>query len=170
MRCSRFHSRTAVGEAQLGGGPGRAPPAPRGQDLALSVPAVAERVRELREQARTFAQRHRVERSDDVALAISEAVTNVVVHAYRDGHSGSVELTGSCEDHRVVFVVADQGCGLGPRVDSPGLGMGLGIITRLAEEFAIDARRGAGTAVRMSFRVSAAPSADGTGPEWPVAG
>ena len=57
----------------------------------------------------------------DIALAITEAATNVVLHAYRD-HSEPGKVTIKAEylhDH-VCFYVRDAGSGLAPRVDSPG--------------------------------------------------
>jgi len=59
----------------------------------------------------------------DVKIAVSEAVGNVVVHAYRDGTPpGSLELEGGIEDGKLVISVTDHGIGMSPHPDSPGLG------------------------------------------------
>jgi len=88
-----------------------------------------------------------------VALAASEAITNAVVHAYRDAPapgevSVSAEVLG---DDRLRLVVTDEGGGMLPRTDSPGLGLGLPLIVELAESVDIDSRVGVGTRVAMEF-------------------
>ena len=120
------------------------------QGLAVTVPALVGRVREVRQAARRYAEQHGVERPDDVALAIAEACANVVVHAYVDRDAGELRLTGSCGSGRVRFVVEDDGGGLVPRPDSPGLGLGLPLIAQLADEFEVS-DDGRGTRVRVAF-------------------
>ena len=64
-----------------------------------------------------------------VKLAVSEAVTNVVMHAYVDAESpGEVRLVAALQGGCVIVTVADDGCGMVPRLDSPGLGVGLPFI------------------------------------------
>jgi anti-sigma regulatory factor (Ser/Thr protein kinase) len=57
----------------------------------------------------------------------------------------------------VEVVVNDDGMGMSPRDDSPGLGLGLSLISRLADqtEYRTSAD-GRGLALRMSFRFDAA--------------
>jgi len=85
-----------------------------------------------------------------VKLAVNEAVTNAVVHAYaqRDGRIAvTVALTGEA----LSVTVTDSGGGLAPRADSPGLGVGLPLIAQLADH--LDVRSDDdGTQIRMSFR------------------
>ena len=93
----------------------------------------------------------------DIALAITEAATNVVLHAYRD-HSKPGKVTIEAEylhDH-VCFYVRDAGSGLAPRVDSPGLGLGLGLIAQVADSADVRAPEDGGTEVVMRFNVSRA--------------
>ena len=88
---------------------------------------------------------------DAARLAVSEAVSNVVVHSYRDTGPGaftvSVEWTG--DELRVT--VRDEGCGMAPRMDSPGAGLGLPLIASLTERFSVTAPPGGGTEVCMTF-------------------
>jgi len=90
-----------------------------------------------------------------VDLAVSEAVTNAVIHAYRDrdpaDEPGRVRVTLDVDDDGVWIVVSDRGVGLSPRPDSPGLGLGLQVITDVCDELRIDQRTD-GTSVRMRFR------------------
>ena len=108
-------------------------------------------VRALRDAVRRFAVAHGVADADAVALALTEAATNVVVHAYRGREIGDVRVVACAEPERLVDVVRDYGCGMRPRHDSPGLGMGLSLIGHLASHFNVEAPDGDGTRVRMHF-------------------
>ena len=90
-------------------------------------------------------------RLSDVLLAVSEVVTNCVVHGYRDGPAGDVALEARHTGDHLVLSVADQGTGMRPRLDSPGLGLGLPLVGRVADRVDIKAADGGGTLVRMSF-------------------
>ena len=97
------------------------------------------------------------ERLSDVELAVSEAVTNSVVHAFRGiGERGTVVVEAAVREHEWIDVrVADDGSGMAPRDDSPGLGLGLPLIRLLADQF--DHGRpsgGDGTEVWMRFRLA----------------
>jgi serine/threonine-protein kinase RsbW len=122
-----------------------------GHSLELRVPATIDEVRDLREAARSFAELHGVRRPEDVALAVGEACANVAVHAYLGRGSGLMELRCTCEPGEVWFVVRDEGSGLVPRTDSPGLGLGLPIIAQLADDFEVSDSQHTGTRVRMGF-------------------
>ena len=87
----------------------------------------------------------------DVLLAVSEAVTNCVVHAYRGQPGGTVDLEARRTGDRLLLSVTDDGTGMSPRVDSPGLGLGLPLVGRIAERVDITAQAGGGTVVSMSF-------------------
>lgn len=86
-----------------------------------------------------------------VILAVSEAVTNAILHAYRDGrHDGLVRLRAGVAGGELAVEVADDGVGMSPRTDSPGLGLGLPTISAVADAVEIEQRR-AGTTIRMRF-------------------
>lgn len=90
-----------------------------------------------------------------VKLAVSEAVTNVVVHAYVGAEQpGEVRVRATVSDEEVVVMVADDGCGMVPRLDSPGLGVGLPFIAHTADTLDIDHNADGGTKLRMTFRVA----------------
>ena len=90
----------------------------------------------------------------DVRLAVSEACSNVVMHAY-PGDPGPLEVEAWVDDDdRAVVSVRDEGLGLRPRVDSPGLGLGLSLITALAQRVEME-KRAQGTEVRMTFVLGA---------------
>jgi serine/threonine-protein kinase RsbW len=87
---------------------------------------------------------------DAVRLAASEAITNVVLHAY-DGMTGQVRVDVDVTSSELSVLVADEGGGLSPRIDSPGLGLGLILIAQACDELDIIKRQGGGTELRMRF-------------------
>lgn len=91
---------------------------------------------------------------DGVALAISEAVTNVVMHAYRDREPGAVCIFASVVEGALVVVISDDGLGMTPRTDSPGIGLGLSLISQLATTVEIDGDED-GTRMVLSFEHAA---------------
>jgi serine/threonine-protein kinase RsbW len=88
-----------------------------------------------------------------VAVAVTEAVANVVVHAYRDGPLGDVEVVLRGDGRRLEILVCDTGVGLRPRDDSPGLGLGLGLMAALADAFEVSQSAAGGTRVRLCFEL-----------------
>ena len=93
----------------------------------------------------------------DVLLAVTEVVTNCVVHAYRGQPGGKVDLEARRTGGELLLSVADDGTGMAPRLDSPGLGLGLPLVGRVAERVDITAQAGGGTLVRMRFDLSGSP-------------
>jgi serine/threonine-protein kinase RsbW len=87
----------------------------------------------------------------DVLLAVSEVVTNCVVHGYRNRPGGEVAIEARRSGHRLHLSIADRGGGMAPRLDSPGLGLGLPLVARLAHRVDISAPDGGGTLVSMCF-------------------
>jgi anti-sigma regulatory factor (Ser/Thr protein kinase) len=93
-----------------------------------------------------------------VQLGVSEAVTNVVMHAYSDAAApGPVEVAAALAAGELWVIVADAGSGLRPRRDSPGLGLGLGLIAQVSDGVDLEHRASGGLELRMRFVVD--PSA-----------
>jgi anti-sigma regulatory factor (Ser/Thr protein kinase) len=90
------------------------------------------------------------EQIESIRLATSEALTNSVLHAYR-GQPGNVYVTAAVVSHELWVLIADDGRGLEPQTDRPGLGLGLGLISQVTDELAIVPRAAGGTEVRMRF-------------------
>jgi anti-sigma regulatory factor (Ser/Thr protein kinase) len=91
-----------------------------------------------------------------VRLAVSEAATNAVVHAYRES-AGDLAVRATVRDAELHVVVRDTGAGLAPRPDSPGLGLGMPLIASVTSRFQIISDE-AGTEVHMSFPFAAGDS------------
>ncbi len=94
---------------------------------------------------------------DDVSgmvLCVSEAVTNAVLHAYRDASQpGTVEMDAAAFPGHVWITVRDTGQGLTPRIGSPGLGVGLPIISQTASATEIRTPQAGGTEIAMRFEL-----------------
>ena len=89
---------------------------------------------------------------EDIRLALSEAVANVVMHAYRPVSApGDVRVEVEFDDRQVRVSVEDDGRGLKPWHDSPGLGLGLPLIAALAERIQADDSPSGGTRLGMWF-------------------
>ncbi len=93
------------------------------------------------------------DRTEDIRLAVSEALSNAVIHAYRDrDEPGDLEVSASRGDHTIEVVVRDCGSGMAPRDDSPGLGLGMPVIAHTTDCFEIQCANGStGTEIRMRF-------------------
>ena len=97
----------------------------------------------------------------DLKLALTEACTNSVRHAYGE-ESGSVEIVYELHPDKLVVVVADQGGGFTPpgrRLDEDDLteegGLGIAIIEALSDEFEITQHDAGGSHLRFVKRLAA---------------
>jgi serine/threonine-protein kinase RsbW len=90
----------------------------------------------------------------DIALAVTEATTNAVLHAYRDRAAGSVMVEVQRLDDLLCLLVRDDGGGLAPRVDSPGLGLGLGLIAQVSDGADVRSPDTGGTEIVMRFNLA----------------
>jgi anti-sigma regulatory factor (Ser/Thr protein kinase) len=87
-----------------------------------------------------------------IAVCVSEAMTNVVVHAYRDIPSpGQIYLEAELDGDSLTVRVSDKGHGLEPRIDSDGLGLGLPLISKFSTASEIVSSDEGGTEVIMRF-------------------
>jgi anti-sigma regulatory factor (Ser/Thr protein kinase) len=111
-----------------------------------------------RRQVAEYAREHCVPEPPlaDLQLAVSEAVTNSIMHAFRSTSTGTFTVAIDFTPHKSVTVcVADDGEGLAPRSDSPGAGLGLGLINALATSVEVrPPQRGHGTEVHMTFTLA----------------
>jgi anti-sigma regulatory factor (Ser/Thr protein kinase) len=93
-----------------------------------------------------------------LALCVSEAVTNSVLHAYRCApQPGGVSVRAECREEELRVLVRDDGTGLTPNIDDPGAGLGLPIIAQMAHRSEIRAPERGGTEVCMRFSLSRMP-------------
>lgn len=121
-------------------------------DLELSVEARPENVRLVRDVLVSACEGLCLSPAfiSRLTLAASEACTNVVIHAYEGSATGPMHITAFVESDGLRIAVRDEGLGIRPRFDSPGLGLGFPLIAAVADqvEFRSD---DSGNEVRMSF-------------------
>jgi|SRR5215207_5273780 len=96
-------------------------------------------------------------RLTDLRLAVSEAIANAVVHAFREQQEpGTVRVVVNIAGNgHVEVVVSDGRSGMAPRADSPGVGLGLPLIRRITDGFDHREPTGGGTELWMSFEFQA---------------
>ena len=98
---------------------------------------------------------------DDIKVAVSEACTNVIQHAYND-QPGKVYLTCDVFEDKLEITVKDNGTGFQKDKvksaeqryeeeldESLGLGLGLTFIQTLMDESDISSEVGSGTTIKM---------------------
>lgn len=143
--------------------------------MRLLLPALPANVALVRQALAGLADELGVDptRAADMKIALTEACTNAVMHAY-DGDPGPLEVTMAVEHQRLVLGVRDHGSGLHPLPSRSGgapLGFGLALIASLSDELGI-VGGGYGTEVRIAFALAGAdapplamqPSATSTPP------
>jgi serine/threonine-protein kinase RsbW len=125
-----------------------------GKRFSRRYPAVPESAAAVRAALTVYATRvgASAQLRANLALAASEAVTNVVVHAYREKTApGTLDVTAAVVPNGLLVTIADSGTGLRPRLDSPGLGLGLAIIAQAADGLDLVQPSGGGLELRMRF-------------------
>lgn len=88
----------------------------------------------------------------DISIAVTEACTNAVLHAYPAESDGEFEVIAWAEPERLRVSVRDRGQGISPSVTSPsaGLGLGLPLMLAIGDEVTFASDDGV-TEVRMTF-------------------
>jgi len=125
---------------------------PRTADVRLSLPARPENVAVVRHVMGAFADTfdYPSETMEDVRLAVTEACTNVVRHAY-GSDEGLIDVSvRPCPD-RLEVTVADTGRGIAASTDREGPGFGLRMLATLTDGLEIDRTVHAGSRVAMTF-------------------
>lgn len=106
-----------------------------------------------------------------VQLAVDEAATNVIQHAYDPDSPGDLTLSWRCEGNKFILVLRDYGRQFDPEsVPTPDItspledrqvgGLGLYLITRLMDEVRFDFNPQGGNLLTMIKHISAAPRND----------
>ena len=118
--------------------------------ISLELPAVPEAVPAARHAVADFVRAHDADVAG-VNMAVSEAVGNAVRHAFLRRDPGSIWVRANAEDDSLIVIVEDNGSGVVPRIDSPGLGLGIPIIESVCEALTIERREGGGARLVMRF-------------------
>ena len=131
---------------------------PRARTLVCTYDAVPESVPELRTATVALAKRAGAEPEylDAIRLAVSEALSNVVLHAYAD-RPGCIYVTAAVTGDELWVLIGDDGRGLHVRSERAGLGWGLRLIATCTDYFEALERSQGGTELRMRFRLRGEP-------------
>lgn len=100
----------------------------------------------------------------DVKTAVSEAVTNAIIHGY-EGRGGTVELYCAYDDEKLYVEVADQGVGIcditkameplyTSKPEMERSGMGFTIMETFMDRMRVESRPGEGTRIYMEKNLS----------------
>jgi serine/threonine-protein kinase RsbW len=125
---------------------------PVSNDVRLTLAARPESLPVIRHVIGAFGEALRLppDMLEDVRLAVTEACTNVVRHAY-DGEGGPINIVVRPDREQLEVIVSDHGRGMGPSPDIDGPGLGLPLIAALADAVEIQAAPVHGSRLRMSF-------------------
>lgn len=105
-----------------------------------------------------------IDEIDEIKTAISEAVTNSIIHGY-SGKPGKIIIEGEIENNVITYIIRDFGCGIDDiekareplytgKPESERSGMGFSIMEAFMDELYVESECNKGTAVRMLKRIS----------------
>lgn len=105
-----------------------------------------------------------LEEISDIKTAVSEAVTNCIVHAYKE-NVGKIYITSEIYEENVIKIkIRDKGCGieniekamepLYTTVGGERAGLGFAVMQSFMDNVKVMSRAGKGTSVTMSKKIS----------------
>lgn len=104
-----------------------------------------------------------IDECEDVKTAVSEAVTNAIVHGY-DGKEGTVYMECFSYDNTVMISICDRGCGIEDiekareplfttKAGEERSGLGFTVMESFMDSVHIESEKNVGTTVTMSKRI-----------------
>ena len=129
--------------------------------VRLTIPAKAEFITLTRLALTGLAREAGIDEEvlSDLKLALSEACSNSVRHAYRDGRDGTVEIAYELEPGRFAIAVSDDGNGFADDLDGEGGeeltegGLGIAIIRAVSDEFSVSEADDGGVRLRFAKHI-----------------
>ncbi|MGQ9778970.1 MAG: anti-sigma F factor [Bacillota bacterium] len=130
--------------------------------VVVEFPSRPENLALARVIATAFATRldFTVAETEEISVAVSEAVSNAIIHGYRDG-PGVVRMELAVKDGALEILVIDHGCGIPDveRARQPAyttcedrMGLGFVFMESFMDELVVDSVPGRGTTVLMRKR------------------
>ncbi len=100
---------------------------------------------------------------EDVKTAVSEAVTNSIIHGY-DGKAGTIVINAYIEGRELSLEIIDYGCGIADinkamepmyssKKDGNRSGMGFSFMEAFMDELVVESEVGKGTTVKMKKKI-----------------
>ncbi|MGQ9556607.1 MAG: anti-sigma F factor [Desulfurispora sp.] len=102
---------------------------------------------------------------EELKVAISEAVTNAIVHGYAGSRMGTVCIATELYYDRIVVTIEDRGCGINDvqkalqpafTTDPERMGLGFTFMQSFADSLQVHSRPGQGTRIVLSKKTSRA--------------
>ena len=130
--------------------------------VALTIPARAEYIALCRLALSGLARVRALEPAvvADLKLALTEACSNSIRHAYGERHSGKVEVRYELDDEKLSVEVVDEGIGFDPELVAASVGgeldeggLGISIIRAIVDELDIRST-GSGSSLRFTKYLS----------------
>ena len=134
--------------------------------MRLEIPSKSEKERFARTVCAAFILEldPTLEEMSEIKTAISEAVTNAIIHGY-NGNEGTVLIYGEIEDRTVTYTIVDNGCGISDiqkarqplytqKPDSERSGMGFSIMEAFMDTLTVESEENKGTKITMTKRLS----------------
>lgn len=142
----------------------RSDPDPESSGFQRTYPAIPASVRAARQAITELgdiagAAREQLEA---IRLASSEALSNVVQHAY-PRRPGPIHVTARVAGGELWVLISDDGCGFQAGRETDGLGFGLALIAHATDGFTVFERWSGGTELRLRFVIR--PESSGRGQE-----
>ncbi len=106
----------------------------------------------------------RIDELSDIKTAVSEAVTNCIVHAYRD-RDGAIEITARILEGGELWIkIRDKGCGIEniekamepmytTAPDEDRAGLGFAVMESFMDKLAVRSKVGVGTTITMRKKI-----------------
>ena len=131
-------------------------------EMTLIIEAISENESFARAVVAAYACRLNptLEQLDDIKTAVSEAVTNAIVHGYNSDPSRKVEITCAIEGQDFFVAVRDEGCGIEDVIqartpfyttcpEGERSGMGFTMMESFMDDVQVTSQAGQGTCVKM---------------------
>lgn len=131
--------------------------------MELSIPALAENEAFARMVISAFLVQVNPPLSivSEIRTAVSEAITNCVVHAYQDQESGRIVMSAELNQEKVDITIEDYGCGIEnieqamtpfftTQPDHERTGMGFSLMMSFMDGVKVYSTPGSGTTVKMT--------------------
>lgn len=101
----------------------------------------------------------------DIKAAVSEAVTNCIVHAYSESDkAGKITITAKISDDCIYIKIKDSGCGIEDikqameplfttKADEERSGLGFAVMESCSDKVRVSSKKGKGTTVTLTFSI-----------------
>lgn len=135
--------------------------------ISLKFPALSENERLARTIAAAFVidLDPTIEEMGEIKTAISEAVTNAIIHAYKN-NEGEISMEAFIDGEEVCYIIEDFGCGIEDiekareplytgRPQDERSGMGFSIMESFMDKLQVESTVGKGTKIAMWKRIVA---------------